>query len=131
MKRYKAQEKLVEILSKVKYHEAVLDEIKELVLAKGIAEQFIRSFAKNVTLIEELGRDVTKTNNFEKLSGADGLYSMKFKGRNMNLRMLYSYDILSNTIFLHLFYERDDSGKESYNQHIPIAKKRMEEREES
>lgn len=78
MKRYKAQEKLVEILSKVKYHEAVLDEIKELVLAKGIAEQFIRSFAKNVTLIEELGRDVTKTNNFEKLSGADGLYSMKF-----------------------------------------------------
>lgn len=49
----------------------------------------------------------------------------------MNLRMLYSYDILSNTIFLHLFYERDDSGKESYNQHIPIAKKRMAEREKS
>ena len=82
-------------------------------------------FAKNIELIETLGMDVIQTNNFEKLKNANGLYSMKFKGKDMNLRMLYSYDENTETIMLHLFYERDDASKDSYEEHIPIALRRM------
>lgn len=131
MNKYKTQQKLAELLEEVEFHEAVLDEINDLVLKKGIVAQFIRIFEKNIALIKELGKSVTATKNFETLRGAEGLCSMKFKGKDMNLRMLYSYDESSNTIFLHLFYERDDSSNESYKKHISIAKKRMNEREES
>ena len=126
MKRYETRLKLLELLSRVKFHESVLDEIEELVVKKGLTNQFVRMLENNICKIETLGADVTKTNNFEKLKEANGLYSMKFKGKNMNLRMLYSYDEYTNTIMLHLFYERDDSRRERYENHIPIALKRME-----
>ena len=54
---------------------------------------------------------------------------MKFKGKNMNLRMLYSYDIFTDTIILHCFYERDDSGAGGYEEHIPVALARKKEME--
>lgn len=126
MKTYKTKQKLYELLSRVKFHEDVIDEIDRLVVQKGITNQFVRMLEKNIDKIETLGTDVTRTNNFEKLKDAKGLYSMKFKGKNMNLRMLYSYDTETNTIMLHMFYEREDSRKERYEEHIPIALKRME-----
>lgn len=125
MKRFKAEQELFELLNRVKFHDAVIEEIKSLVVKNGITKQFVKMFAKNIEMIETLGLDVVHTNNFEKLKDANGLYSMKFKGKNMNLRMLYSYDIDTNTIMLHLFYEREDSRKERYEDHIPIALERM------
>lgn len=126
MKKYKTKIRLNELLSRVKIHEDVFEEIESLVIKKGITNQFVRMLEKNIDKIEVLGAYVTKTNNFEKLKDANGLYSMKFKGKDMNLRMLYSYDEYTNTIMLHLFYERDDSKRDRYENHIPIALKRME-----
>lgn len=126
MKKYKTEQKLYELLNRVSIHDDVIDEIEELVVKKGITKQFVRMLDKNIKQIEELGTDVTYTNNFEKLKDANGLYSMKFKGKDMNLRMLFSYNECTNTIMLHLFYERDDSRRERYEKHIPIAIKRME-----
>lgn len=126
MKRYQAEQRLYELLSKVKFHEDVIDEIINLVVKTGITDQFVKLLAKNIEMIETLGLEVVQNKNFEKLKDANGLYSMKFKGKNMNLRMLYSYDVDTNTIMLHLFYERDDSRRERYEDHIPIALQRME-----
>lgn len=129
MQKHRIKEELEALLNKASYHESVIGEIKRLVIDKGITDQFVRIFSKNLELINQLGREVTKTNNFEKLKDADGLYAMKFKEKQMNLRMLFSYNESSKTICLHLFYERKGKSKEEYKSHIPVAKKRMKEEE--
>ncbi|MEG1470309.1 MAG: hypothetical protein RSC31_06660 [Anaerovoracaceae bacterium] len=48
----------------------------------------------------------------------------------MNLRMLYSFDKEFSVIFLHCFYEKEDSGRYRYDKHIPIALLRKQEMEE-
>ncbi|MCO7122043.1 type II toxin-antitoxin system RelE/ParE family toxin [Ihubacter massiliensis] len=130
MDKHKVQIKLIELFSRFDYHEDVLEEIEKLVIKPGKTKIFMNLFQKNIKMVEELGNDVIKTNNFEKLQGFPNLYSMKFISPGMNLRILYSYDKVSSTIILHCFYEKDDSGKASYNKHIPIALKRREELEE-
>lgn len=90
----------------VSCHELVIDEIITLVVNAGITSQFIMLLEKNLTMIEELGVKIIQTNNFEKLKNADGIYSMKFKGKNMNFRMLYSFDKDFSVIFLHCFIKK-------------------------
>lgn len=130
MKRYWKENRLKDILNNVQCHEKVFEEIADLVIKKGISEQFVKLLEKNMTLIRELGIGVTRTSNFEVLKKTEGLYSMKFKGKNMNLRMLYSYDFDRDILFLHCFYEKSDSKKYRYDDHVPIALSRKKEMEE-
>jgi len=127
MKKYTAKLKLKKLFERVQFHEKVIDEIRELVIGKGIEEQFINQLEKNLNILETFGLNAVQHGNFEKLKGCEDLFSMKFKGKNMNLRMLYSYDVFTEIIMLHFFYERDDSRKDSYEDHIPIALARKEE----
>lgn len=129
MDKYAARVRIKNVLSGVLFHEEVIDEIFELVIGSGIEEQFFKKFVNNIGMLKNLGLNVTQTKNFEKLKNVDDLYSMKFKGKNMNLRLLYSYDIQSSAIMLHCFYEKNDSKHGNYSSHIPIALKRKQEME--
>lgn len=131
MDRYKARMQIEDTLDGVLFHNAVIDEIFDLVMGSGIEKPFFKKLITNIELVKILGARVVETKNFEKLKDAEDLYSMKFRGKNMNLRMLFSYDVKSSTIMLHCFYEREDSGKDSYSSHIPIAIKRKKEMVES
>ena len=96
MKRFKAEQELFELLNRVKFHDAVIEEIKSLVVKNGITKQFVKMFAKNIEMIETLGLDVVHTNNFEKLKDENGLYSMKFKGKNIIfIRYRYEYNYVA------------------------------------
>lgn len=118
------------LFSRFKYHEAVPEEIYDLVVRTGRAKEFTNLFAKAVRQLEILGQDVIKLKQFEKLKGkgTNNLYSLHIEGKNLNIRILYSYG-QNSEILLHCFYEKDDSKKGSYEAHIPIAIKRMKEME--
>ena len=131
MDKYKARMQIEDTLDGVLFHDDVIDEIFDLVMGSGIERQFFKKLISNIELIKNLGSKAIENKNFEKLRDAEDLYSMKFKGKNMNLRMLFSYDVESSTIMLHCFYEREDSGKDRYSSHIPIAIKRKKEMGES
>ena len=131
MDKYKARMQIEDTLNGVLYHDDIIDEIFDLVIGSGIEKPFFKKLITNIELVKSLGARVVETKNFEKLKDAEDLYSMKFKGKNMNLRMLFSYDVESSTIMLHCFYEREDSGKDRYSSHIPIAIKRKKEMVES
>lgn len=131
MDKYKARMQIEDTLNGVLYHDDIIDEIFDLVIGSGIEKPFFKKLITNIELVKILGARVVETKNFEKLKDAEDLYSMKFKGKNMNLRMLFSYDVKSSTIMLHCFYEREDSGKDSYSSHISIAIKRKKEMVES
>ena len=100
MDKYKTNSDLLKLFRLFKYHDDVLSEVMQLVVNKGLTTVFISLLRKNIKMMEELGGDVTRLSNFEKLKGADGLYSMKFKGHDMNLRIIYSYDGNSCTVLL-------------------------------
>ena len=129
MNRDKTEKKLRKLFSEFQYHEKILDEINELVVKKGRSREFVMLLEKNIKFVKTLGNDVTKTSNFEKLRNCKDLYSMKFKSKDMNLRILFSYDSRTSTILLHCFYEKQDSGVDSYSKHIPIALRRKSEME--
>lgn len=131
MDKYKARMQIEDTLNGVLYHDDIIDEIFDLVIGSGIDKPFFKKLITNIELVKILGARVVETKNFEKLKDVEDLYSMKFKGKNMNLRMLFSYDVKSSTIMLHCFYEREDSGKDSYSSHISIAIKRKKEMVES
>ena len=131
MDRYTAKIQIEDALNGILFHRKVIDEILELVMGSGIEDQFFKKLITNIEMLKSLGPNVIQTKNFEKLKNADDLYSMKFKGKNMNLRLLYSYDVQSSAIMLHCFYEKDDSGKGNYSSHIPIALERKQEMEKN
>ena len=130
MNKYLAQKKLSELFSKFQYHEKVLDEIEELIIRKGLTAPFLNMFQNRIEMIEALGKNIIQLDSFEKLKDVPDLYSMKFKRKDMNLRILFSYDEISQTILLHCFYEKQDSGKDRYERHIPVAMQRKKEMEE-
>lgn len=108
-------------------HEGFVDDIQKLVMGTGNEKEFFRMVIKGIQLVKELGNDVLRLKNFEKLKNAEELYSMKLKGSRFNYRVLYTFGENSNTILLHLFFERDDAGKGRYETHMPIALERMRE----
>jgi len=130
MRKYKTHKKLIELFSQFKYHPDILDEIMELVVEKGKTNQFVKILQKNIKIIDTLKLEVTKLKNFEKLQNANDLYSMKFKGTDMNIRILYSYDGDAYTLLLCCFEEKEDSNVNSYKRYIPIAQKRRQEMED-
>ena len=132
MKKYKVKNELAKSLlqENVVFHDDVIEEIEELVVKTGLVKEFIKLWNKNIAILCSLGKDAIKSSNFEILQGTGGLYSMKFKGKNFNWRMLYSYDEVNEKIMLHFFYEKDDSNRGRYEQHIPIAQQRKNEMEE-
>lgn len=131
MDKYKVQQRLNKIFldDNIIFHEKVIDEVKELVIMPGLAKDFVKLWEKNLKTLDELGMRAIETNNFEILQNTNGLFSMKFKGKNFNWRMIYSYDKKSKKLMLHFFYERQ-GGKDEYKEHIPIAKARKVEMED-
>lgn len=132
MNRHKVINELYELFTRFRCHEDVPKEIMELVVSKGVGatRRFHSLLEKNISMIEMKGREVTQLKNFEKLKSANDLFSMKFKGNDMNLRILFSFDGESFVVLLCCFDEKSDSGKNSYRKYIPVALERMKELEE-
>ena len=75
---------------------------------------------------------VLKSDWFEELKQADGLYSMIFDKSQKNIRMLFTfieYKKVNYALLLCAFQEKDHKNKSQYcySTKIPIARKRLEE----
>lgn len=75
---------------------------------------------------------VLKSDWFEELKQADGLYSMIFDKSQKNIRIIFTfihYKKVKYALLLCAFQEKDHKNKSqySYSTKIPIARKRLEE----
>lgn len=131
MNKHKTKQSLKKIFDRPNfiYHDKVFDEITEIVVGSGKEKWFISVFMKNIYKLEVLGESAVDGRNIEKLKQSQGLYSMKMRCKELNLRLLFSFDKFQDKVMLHLFFERDDSGKDKYRAHIPIALERKKELE--
>lgn len=131
MNKHKTKQSLRNIFNRPGfiYHEKVFDDIAEIVIGSGKEAWFVNIFMKNICKLELLGENAIDGRNIERLKQSKGLYSMKMRCKELNLRLLFSFDKLHNKVMLHLFFERDDSRKDEYRTHIPIALERKKELE--
>jgi hypothetical protein len=131
MKKHKSKQALKKIFNKpgFVYHDKIFDEITEIIVGSGKEDWFVRVFAKNLYKLEELGEDAIDGRSIERLKQAQGLCSLKMRCKELNLRLLFSFDKFQDKVMLHLFFERDDSTKDKYSTHIPIALERKKDLE--
>jgi len=75
---------------------------------------------------------ILKSDWFEELKQADGLYTMKFNKSQKNIRILFTfikYKGFKYALLLSAFEEKDNKNMShySYSAHIPLARKRIKE----
>jgi len=75
---------------------------------------------------------ISKYDWFEKLTQADGLYSMMFNKSQKNIRILFTfieYNKIKYALLLYAFEEKDNKNmsRYSYSTRIPLAQKRLQE----
>lgn len=75
-----------------------------------------------------------KSDWFEKLKQADGLYAIKFNKSQSNIRILFAFieiecNRLRYALLLCAFEEKDhkNMSQYSYSKYIPLAQKRLKE----
>lgn len=129
MNKYKTQQGLKKLFIRpgFVYHEKIFDEIEDIVIGSGKEAWFVSVLAKNIYKLEVLGDKAIDGKNIERLKETHGLCSIKMRCKELNLRLLFSFDKFQDKIMLHLFFEKDDSKKGQYSAHIPIALERKRE----
>lgn len=79
-------------------------------------------------ILLELGVEATKMPGFELLGS--GIYSMRFEGRDYNIRILYAFMPDRVPVLLHAFYEREGKKATDYTGRISLALDRFSKMKE-
>lgn len=107
----------------------LLHELVEILSESGTESTFFNALLLRLKLLAEFGTAAVLNAPafFEHLKQSDGLYSMRIKSSNLNIRILYAFLPDGAPILLHAFYERAGKHKTDYAQHIPVAQQRLKE----
>lgn len=103
------------------------EELKDLMSKSGYEDEFKHKYRKALRFLENLKQNcVEQASLFECLKGADGLHSIKLKGRK-NIRILFSFEILEGrkAAILYCCFEEKKTG--DYRDAISIAQSRRKE----
>lgn len=107
-------------------HPLCVEELYNLVIGKGFEKKFYIDFQTRLGILAHQGYQATKTSSFEKLTGSRGIYSMKLKSDQYNIRILYGYNNNSE-LFLLAFEEKSGKRTTDYSNQCPVAEQRLEE----
>lgn len=108
-------------------------DLTNLLERSGLKADFWGKYKQRLRFLDERKEKcVLKSDWFEELKQADGLYSMIFDKSQKNIRILFTfirYNKVKYALLLCAFEEKDHKNKSkySYSTRIPIARKRLEE----
>lgn len=112
------------------FHDLFLSELSRLLKKElsGHEKEFTTVLLRQFHYIDSFRSHVNKTDRNEKLKYANGAYSIHLKMKFFNVRFLiHVTPDDKNVYFLSAFYEREGKGKTSYDEYIPILKRRLQE----
>lgn len=112
--------------SQIEYHPKFLDELFELISDTGLERKIITSFAKRLSMLQQLDNIDYGLSWIEHLKEYGNLYSLHIKVDPTNYRFLFC-KAGKGKYFLCAFYERSGKGKTEYR---PYAEKAIERRDE-
>lgn len=105
----------------------------DLLERSGKKADFWGKYRQRLRFLDERKEQcVLKSDWFEELRRTDGLYSMKFKKSQKNIRILFAfieYNSVKYALLLYVFEEKDNTNKShySYSAGISVAEKRLKE----
>lgn len=93
MKREDVLKFLTAIFSTILIHDALISELSAIIERSGFEKKFFKMLMARLRYLEEFGASaINYREGFESLTHqADGLYSMRLKGSNFNIRILYAF----------------------------------------
>ncbi|WP_308541798.1 type II toxin-antitoxin system RelE/ParE family toxin [uncultured Oscillibacter sp.] len=115
-------------LSSFKFHAELIKELLPIMRESGNESSFINQLVYCLSILDDLGVLATNHKNFEPLG--NGVYSMRMKNGNYNIRILYMFFPDKSPVLLHAFYERAGHQRTDYTGKIKIARKRFTELKE-
>lgn len=121
-------EELCKKLSSFKIHTLLIDELLTIMRESGNEVSFINHLAYCLNILDDLGLMATTHKNFEPLE--NGVYSMRIKNGNYNIRILYMFFPDGSPVLLHAFYERSGHKRTNYSGKIAVARNRFTELKE-
>ena len=126
MDNIELQELLLEVFSGFRFHHSLIPELMKLLDGKDVLKIVSLLFDRTIKLRHDQNNVILLyRKQFESVLHEKNLYSMIIKGKECNIRILYSY--INGEVFLHSFYEREGKSKTAYTSAIKIAKSRREE----
>lgn len=125
------REKILSFLSAVFdhliFHQDLIQDLVKIIDRSGFEKSFFNILLARLKYLCEHGVSAVEHREaFESLSHqSNGLYSMRLKGSNFNIRILYAFLSDGSPVLLVAFAERRGKRVSSYDAHIPIAKERL------
>lgn len=117
----------------VREHWEFENDLKSILERSGHKADFWGKYQQRLQFLDNRQKEcIIKSDWFEKLKQADGLYSMLFNKSQKNIRILFTFiecNKLKCALLLYAFEEKDNKNmsKYSYSTRIPLAKKRQQE----
>lgn len=107
-------------------HPKCFEELMQLLQASGSEKAFIRKLLEFLSIIYSNPTTFAFSSGLENIKGESGIYSMRFKLREKNIRILFS--IQENSLLaLTAFHERSGKKISSYSSYFPIAHMRLKD----
>lgn len=119
---------LQNLFSGIDVHEELTPELLELISRTGAEDQYFKTIIFQLAILMQVGVLATNRPDFELVK--DGIYSMKQKSSEYNIRILYSFLPNRKPILLCAFYERGGKSKTDYSPYLPVAKARLAQHKE-
>ena len=108
------------------FHPKFFEELSSLLFASGNQKIVIRKLINLLDTILQLDDIDYGPNWIEHLKEYGNMYSLHIVTRGVNYRLLFS-KTTTGKLFLHAFYERNDSRVNSYANHVRKAIERREQ----
>lgn len=112
-------------------HPLLVSDLASHISGSGVERKFFTLLMARLKFLREHGPNAIRHEEFETLTGAQGIYSMHMASKGFNIRILYAFSPQKTPILLAGFYERAGKRKANYAQYIPIAQQRLSEEMEA
>ena len=110
------------------YCAEILTELFDILQGSGVEAAFFKQLVKLLRILADRGGNATEMPGFEPLDS--GIYSMRFEGRDYNIRILYAFMPDRRPVLLHAFYERAGKKATDYTGKISLALTRLRTKKE-
>ncbi|MDD3898412.1 MAG: hypothetical protein PHE82_05640 [Syntrophomonadaceae bacterium] len=118
---------------RIRTHWNFENDLQDILERSGHKADFWGKYKQRLQFLDDRQKEcVLKSDWFEELKQADGLYSMKFNRSQKNIRILFAfikYNKLKCALLLYAFEEKDNKNmsRYSYSTRIPLAQERLKE----
>lgn len=121
-------EELEDTLSAFVVDDQLISELLLLMKESGSEQSFLARLVYCLKILMQFGVMATQHEQFELL--ADGVFSMRIKSGQYNIRILYMFFPDKSPALLHAFYERAGHARTDYTGKIDLARQRFAELKE-